>query len=240
MWSNIFYFAMIPMVYAAFAVLVGGLLFKLIMVLFSKRFPGSLAVYPKRVPRPIGVAAEAFAVPAAFKKDKVFWLFIIVFHIAFFLLFIGHLELIREFKWIQIVPHEVFLGAGAVGIVLTVAVLYFLFRRFKAPWREISVPEDFLFLIFLFLTIFLGSHLHLSARYYAGGGAFDIPVESYREYLSSLVALKPIVPDGIANSPHYVLVVIHIFLANLVLMMIPFTKVVHMVFAFLSLNLKRK
>ena len=98
MWNKIFYFAMVPMVYAAFAVLVGGLLFKLVMVLLSKRFPGSLAVYPKRVPRPIGVAVEAFAVPAAFRKDKVFWLFIIAFHIAFFLLFIGHLELIREFK----------------------------------------------------------------------------------------------------------------------------------------------
>jgi nitrate reductase gamma subunit len=240
MWSNIFYFTMVPMVYAAFAILVGGLIFKLVMVLASKRFPGSLAVYPKRVPRPIGVLAEALAVPTAFKKDKVFWLFIIAFHIAFLLLLIGHLELIREFRWIQIIPHDVFLGAGVVGIVLTIAVLYFLFRRFKSPWREISVPEDFLLLIFLFLTIFLGSHLHLSARYYAGGGAFDIPVDSYREYLSSLLAFKPVIPDGIANSPHYVLVVLHIFLANLVLMMLPFSKVVHMVFAFLSLNLKRK
>ncbi len=145
------------------------------MVLFSKRFPGSLATYPKRLPRPIGVAAEAFAVPVALKKDKVFWVFIIAYHIAFFLLFIGHLELIREFKCMQIIPHQVFLGAGAVGIILIITVLYFLFRRFKSPWREISVPEDFLFLILLFLTMFLGSHLHLSARFYAGGGAFDIP-----------------------------------------------------------------
>ena len=240
MWDKIFYFAMVHMVYAAFAILVGGLIFKLVVVLFSKRFPGSLAVYPRRVPRPIGVAAEALAVPTAFRKDKVFWLFIIAFHIAFLFLFIGHLELIREFKWIQVVPHEVFLGAGVVGIVLTVTVLYFLFRRFRSPWREISVPEDYLILIILFLTIFLGSHLHLSARYYAGGGAFDIPIESYREYLSSLVAFKPVVPTALAGSPHYVLVALHIVLANLVLMMLPFTKVVHMVFAFLSLNLTRK
>ncbi len=240
MWSGIFYFAMVPMVYAAFAILIGGLLFKLIVVFFSRKFPGSLATYPKRLPRPIGVAAEAFAVPAAWKKDKVFWLFIISFHVAFLLLFIGHLELIREFKVLQIIPHDVFLGAGAVGIVLILSVLYFFFRRFKSPWREISAPEDFLFLIMLFLTIFLGSHLHLSARFYAGGGAFDIPVEAYREYLSSLVAFKPVVPPGIADSPHYVLVVLHVFLANIVLMMIPFSKVVHMAFAFLSLNLRRK
>lgn len=240
MWSKVFYFTLVPMVYAACAILIGGLIFKLGVVLFSKKFKGSLATYPHRLPRPVGVAAEAFAVPSAFRKDKIFWLFILVFHMAFFLLFIGHLELIREFKAIQIIPHEVFLGAGAVGIVLIIAVLYFLFRRFRSPWREISVPEDYLILILLFLTMIIGSHLHLSARIYAGGGAFDIPVEAYREYLSSLVALKPVVPDGIANSPHYVLVALHIFLANLVLMLIPFSKVVHMVFAFLALNLKRK
>jgi len=54
------------------------------------------------------------------------------------------------------------------------------------------------------------------------------------------VAFKPVVPSGIADSPHYVLVALHIFLANLVLMLIPFSKVVHMAFAFLSLNLRRK
>jgi nitrate reductase gamma subunit len=240
MWNSIFYFVMVPMVYAAFALLVGGLLFKLAAVLFSKRFRGSLATYPKRVPRPLGVIGEALAVPVAWRKDKVFWIFIIAYHIAFVLLFLGHLELIREFKAIQIIPHEVFLGAGWVGITLMMTVLYFLFRRFRSPWREISVPEDYIMLILLFLTMVIGSHLHLSARLYAGGGAFDIPVEAYREYLSSIVAFNPIVPKGIEDSPHYVLVALHIFLANLVLMMIPFSKVVHMVFAFLSLNLKRK
>lgn len=240
MWSNVFYFVMVPMVYIACAVLVGGLIFKLAVILFSKKFKGSLATYPKRLPRPVGVAVEAFAVPSAWRKDKAFWLFIIAFHVSFFLLILGHLELIREFKLLQIIPHQVFLGAGAVGIILIVTVLYFLFRRFRSPWREISVPEDFLILILLFLTMFLGSHLHLSARLYAGGGAFDIPVEAYREYLSSLVAFKPTVPSGIADSPHYILVALHIFLANLVLMLLPFSKVIHMVFTFLSLNLKRK
>lgn len=240
MWDNVFYFVMVPMVYIACAVLFGGLVFKLGVILFSKKFKGSLATYPKRAPRPVGVAAEALAVPSAWRKDKVFWLFIIAFHVSFVLLFIAHLELIREFKALQIIPHQVMLGAGAVGIILIVTVLYFLFRRFRTPWREISVPEDFLILILLFLTMFIGSHLHLSARFYAGGGAFDIPVEAYREYLSSLVAFKPAVPSGIADSPHYVLVALHIFLANLVLMLLPFSKVIHMVFVFLSLNLKRK
>jgi nitrate reductase gamma subunit len=238
MWSNVYYFAMVPMVYAAFAVLTGGIISKLAVVIASKKFKGSLATYPHVLPRPAGVAAEAFFVPVAWRKAKVFWLFIIAYHVAFLFLIIGHLELIREFKTIQIIPHQVFLGAGAVGVCLVVSVLYFLFRRFKSPWREISVPEDFLFLLLLFLTIVFGSHLHLAARYAVAG--FDIPVEDYRTYLSSLVAFSPVVPDGIKGSPHYVLVALHIFLANLVLMMIPFTKIIHMIFAFFALNLKRK
>ncbi|TFH38747.1 MAG: hypothetical protein E4G96_10030 [Chrysiogenales bacterium] len=238
MWNTIFYFVMVPMVYAAVAIMIGGILFRLTVVIFSGRFKGSLATYPKRLPRILGVMKDALLVPTGWKKDKLLWLFIVAFHSAFFLLFIGHIELIREFKALQVIPHDIFLGAGYVGIVLIVSVLYFMFRRFKVPWREISVPEDYILLILLFLTMVVGSHLHLAARY--GVAGFDIPVDEYRVYLTSLVAFKPMIPESISLSPHYVLVALHIFLANLVLMLLPFSKVIHMVFAFLSLNLRRK
>ncbi|PKL15676.1 MAG: hypothetical protein CVV49_20230 [Spirochaetae bacterium HGW-Spirochaetae-5] len=218
MWDKIFHYVLIHMVYLAFAVFFGGILFKLIIVLFSKKFKGSLATYPRKLPRPIGIAAEAL--------------------IAMVLLVLGHLELIKEFKFIQIIKHDVFLGAGFVGITFMICTLYFLFRRFKSPWREISVPEDFLLLILLFLTTVIGSHLHIGERYEMA--QFGLNAELYREYFGSLVAFKPVIPEGISLSPHYVLVALHIFLANLVLMMLPFSKMMHMVFAFLSLNLKRK
>jgi len=238
MWDKIYYFVLVYMVYAAVAVLIGGTLFKLAVVFFSKKFRGSLATYPHKVPRPLGVAAEAVLVPSAWRKAKVFWFFIITFHIALILLVIGHLELIKEFKIFQIIPHTIFLGAGIVGIVIIVSVLYFLFRRFKSPWREISVPEDFLILLLLFITSVIGSHLHMGERY--GMAEFGVSADIYREYLSSLVAFKPAIPETLSGSPHYVLVALHVFLANLVLMMLPFSKMIHMVFAFLSLNLKRK
>lgn len=238
MWDKIYYFTMVPMVYAAVAVFTCGIIYKLVSVLISSGFRGSLATYPAVLPRPAGVVVEALGVPAAFRKATVFWLFIISFHIAFILLVIGHFELIREFRMLQAVPHKVFLGAGWTGGILMVSVLFFLFRRFGSPWREISVPEDYLVLILLFLTMVIGSHLHLASRY--GVAGFDIQLEEYRKYLSSLVALAPVIPDGIKGSPHYVLVSLHIFLANLVIMILPFTKGIHMLFTFFSLNLKRK
>jgi nitrate reductase gamma subunit len=238
MWDTIYHFIMVPMVYIAFVTFILGILFKFFVIFFSPRIKATLGVFPRELPRPIGVLKDSFLVPVAFRKDKVLWIFIILFHASFLLLFIGHLELIREFSIIQIIPHRVFLGGGWIGTILIVSTLYFLFRRFRPPYSGISVPEDYILLILLFLTILFGSHMNLAALYGAAG--FDIPVEDYRKYLSSMIAFRPLLPDGITGSPHYVLIVLHIFFANLFLMIFPFSKMIHSVFTFIAHNTKRK
>ncbi len=238
MWDSIYYFIMVPMVYIAFVTLIAGTLFKLVLIFMSPTIKGTLAVFPRGSVPKLCALKDAFFVPIAFMKDRVLWFFIIAFHGAFLLLFIGHLELIRDFPIIQIIPHEVFLGAGWVGIILIVSTLYFLFRRFKSPWREISVPEDFFILLLLFLTFIFGSHMNLASRY--GVAGFDISVNAYREYLTSLFLFKPVVSQGILASPHYVIVVLHVFFANLFLIMFPFSKMIHSVFTFSAQFIKRK
>lgn len=229
---------MVPMVYGAFAILVAGIIFKFIMIMSSARVTGAMGVFPRRAPRIIGAAADACLAPSAFRRDKLFWFFIIAFHVSILLLVLGHLELIREFKSLQLVPHEVMLGAGSVGIILIMSTVYFLFRRFHSPYREISIMEDYVLLILLFLTMLIGSHLHLASRY--GVAGFDIPVSEYRVYLSGMVSLAPVIPDAISGSPHYVLVALHIFLANLVIMMLPFTKMIHAFFTLFAHAIARK
>lgn len=236
MWDTLYYFIMVPMVYIAFATLVLGLLFKFAVVFFSPGIKGTLGTYPRRLPRMLGIIKDAFAVPTAFNKTKVFWFFIVVYHVAFVLLFIGHLELIREFKVLQIIPHRVFLGAGWVGIALIVSVLYFLFRRFRSPHNAISVPEDYLLLILLFLTLFFGSHMNLASRHLD----FQFDLAKSREYLNALFTFKPANPSDIVSPYHNVMLALHVLFANLFMMLFPFSKMVHSVFAFCSLNLKRK
>ncbi len=238
MWESIFYFIMVPMVYLAFATLVIGIVFKLVIAFRSPNVKGSLGVFPRERLRLWGVIKESLAVPAAYRKSKLFWFFIIAYHIAFALLILGHLELVWDIGFLQIIPHEVFLGSGAVGIVLIVSVLYFFFRRFKSPYREISVPEDYLLLLLLFLTFFFGSHLHLADRF--GMEALHVPVEDYRTYLSSLVSFDPRLPVMITASPHFIILILHLFFANLFLMLFPFSKMIHSVFVFFALHLKRK
>lgn len=238
MWDNLYYFVMVPMVYISVAVLVAGLIYRLLVVLTSPGIKGTLGVFPRTLPRPAGIIKDSFLIPAAFNKDKIFWLFLMIFHVAFALLIIGHFELIKNFDIIQIIPHDIFLGAGWVGIALAVSTAYFLLRRFRSPHNAISVPEDYILLILLLLTIVFGSHINLAARY--GIYGFDIPVEDYRAYLSSLIALNPALPSGITGSPHYVIIVLHILFANLFMMIFPFSKMVHSVFIFFTQNLKRQ
>ena len=120
MWDSIFYFVMVPMVYIAFGVLIIGIFYKLGVIFLAPKIKGKLGIFPRTLPRPVAVLRDAFLAPSSFKKDKIFWFFIILFHAAFLLLFIGHLELIREFKILQIIPHHVFLGNGWVGIAIIV------------------------------------------------------------------------------------------------------------------------
>ncbi len=236
MWNDIYYFIMVPMVYIAFATFALGILFKFAVVAFSPGIKGKLGAYPRRLPRPLGVAKDAFAVPVAFRKSKVFWFFIVAYHISFALLVIGHLELIDEFPALQIIPHQVFLGAGWVGIVLMVSTLYFLFRRFRYPYNGISIPEDYLILILLFFSLFFGSHMNLASRHLD----FMFDVSKMREYLQSLIALKQVLPEDIVSSYHNIMIALQVLFANLFLMLFPFGKMVHSVFAFCTLNLKRK
>jgi nitrate reductase gamma subunit len=238
MWEIFSYFVMVPMVYIAFATLVIGIIFKLVVVFRSPGIPGTLAVFPHESSAALGTIGEAFAVPVAFRASKVFWFFIIAYHAAFTLLFLGHLELVDEISVLQIIPHRVFLGAGTVGIVLAVSVAYLFLRRLHTPHREISVPEDYLLLLLLFFAIFFGGILHLADRY--GMTALTIPIEDYRKYFSSLLALKPRLPVMITASPHFVIFILHLFFANMVLMLFPFTKMIHAVFVFFALHLKRK
>ena len=232
------YFVMVPMVYLAFFILIIGIIYKLAVVFRSPRIKGSLGLFPADMPVAAGVLKDAFFVPVAFRRDRVFWAFIVLFHAFFLFLFLGHLELVWDIRVLQIVPHRIFLGAGVIGITLLIATLYFLFRRLGTPHREISVPEDFILLLILFLSIAFGSILHLAERF--GIGALQVPVGEYRSYFMSLLAFSPKLPVMVSHSPHYAVMVIHIFFSNLFIMLFPFSKMIHSVFAFFSFSIARK
>lgn len=237
MLDGIYYAMMVPMVYGAVAVFVIGVTAQCIRVLRAPRQMATLQVFTGKGAPWLHALVDTFLMPTVRTIRPAMWVFTMFFHVSLILLIIGHLELVREIRSFQVIPHQVFLGGGLIGLALTLSLFYFLFTRFKTPYREISVPEDYFLLLLLLLTVLSGSHMDW-AKYLSPAG-FDIPVTGYREYLASLFTLHPVVPAAIAGSPHYVLVALHIFFANLFLMFLPFSKIMHTFFA-LPLNLIRR
>jgi len=220
----------------AFLVFFVGTGIRLVMIFREPRHPTTLQIYPERHPKLFWTLHDTFLLPSVRRHNPLLWIFLMLFHVCFLFLIIGHLELIGEIGIFQIVQHEIFLGKGYIGLILSVALLFFLFRRFMSPNRELSIPEDYYLLILLFLTVLFGSQMDWARILYDYS---ELTVEDYREYLSSLLYLRPALPENLLFSGHAFMLVLHVFFANLFLMFFPFSKIMHSFFA-MSLNRLRR
>lgn len=231
--ETLYFFVLVPMVYIAVAVFVVGTGVRLIKILKSPKHPTTLQIFPEKKPKWLLAMYDTFLFPTIRKHKPVFWIFLMLFHIALFLLFIGHLELFKEFEIFQIIPHNVFLGHGFVGLTLAICLLFFLFRRFVSPVRELSVPEDYYLLILLFLTVLFGSEMDWARTWY---GYDTIALEDYQTYLFGILYLQPELPETLTYSGHSFMLLLHVFFANLFLIFFPFSQSMH---SFLSLPMNK-
>lgn len=231
--DTLYYIILVPMVYVAFGIFFFGTFFRLVKIFRQPKHPTSLQIYPEKSAKWLWALHDTFLFPSVRRHKPVLWGFLMLFHICLLLLIIGHLELFAEFKILQIIPHEVFLGQGYIGLILGIALLYFLLRRFVSPVRELSVPEDYYLLILLFLIVIFGSQMDWARRWYYYE---EMTVEDYRVYLMSLLYFSPELPDAVASSGHSFMLVLHVFFANLFLIFFPFSQSMH---SFLSLPMNK-
>lgn len=236
MTDAVFHFVMVPMVYLAFAVFAAGVIVRMTRVLRAPRHPSTLAVFPVRRPAFLRALVDTFALPVVRRQAPGFWIFLLLYHVAFLLLILGHLDL---FPGIRLMPADSphMLGWGAVGVALTLSVLVFLFRRFRSPVRDISVLGDYLLLLLLLAAFVTGGTISWANSWNEDG--FVLTKQDFGSYLELLLDFSFANPRDVLPGSHYVVVVIHVFLANLVLMVFPFSKVMHTFFA-LPLNRLRR
>lgn len=233
--ETLYYLILVPMVYMAIAVFVIGTIGRIVSVIRKPKFAPQLEIYPKKRPAWLWTIVDVFLLPMVLKQNRALWAFLMAFHLCFLLIIIGHLELITQMPWIQVIEHEIFLGKGLLGLIMAVALLFFLFRRFVSPTKELSVPEDYLLLILLFLTVIFGSELDWARRWYFYE---EMEVENYRAYLSSLLLLRPEISD-VSLSGHSFMLVLHVFFASLFLFFFPFSNLMHAIFT-IPLNKLRR
>ena len=219
---------------SAFQLLVGGLLPYLAVIVFlggmAYRFyvwfntpqPGKMTLFPAQEGNTARrVIAEALLFPSMFRGDKVLWSFSWLFHATLALVLFGHVRVFTGLVDRMLLGMGVSAegidamssaAGGAAGIVLLVTGGLLLARRLVVDRvREISRVADFLALLLVIAIVATGNAMRFGAH-------FDL--EQTRAWAASLLTFSPVVPSEGMFLPH-------LLLALLLLMYIPFSKILH-------------
>jgi nitrate reductase gamma subunit len=229
------WFLMVPMVYLSLVFLVVALAWKL-SVIFRTPQPYSLTIYPVSKRPLLAALNDAFAMPQIRKRRPVFWAFLMLYHAAFLLLILGHFDILSS---VNIVSPESkhMLGAGTVGVAVTAPVFFFLARRFSGEQRKISAPSDYLLLFLLLFIFLLGDMISLGNSWTVHG--FVMTKADFALYFDGLASFSFADPRVFLHGSHYHIVVLHVLLAELFFIVLPFSKVTH-TFLSLPVNLLRR
>ena len=177
-------------------------------------------------PRPehgdtIQVLKETFFFPGIYKSDKPLWVGAWLFHVLLVLIFIGHLRVFFDLTslWNLLNMNEQDVNSmsatvgGLAGILIMILTIYLITRRFYLKRvRQITGFGDHFALLLIISIIITGNLMRF-------GEHFDLKIT--HEYFSNLFLFSGIrIPDN----PNFL---VHFFLAQLLIMYIPFSKILH-------------
>lgn len=219
-------------VYVGIAVFTLGMAWRAWQWSTTPKSPARFALYPK--PKtPLGrfgaLMRDTFIAPQSYKVAPTIMIAAMAFHLAALAAFVGHLRLIHEFtplvnafgmEWMN---RFAGLAGGAAGIVMLIAVLYWIARRTFGPYKVLSVPEDYFLLFLLLGIIVMGDHLR-----FVGG----LHAPTYIEWFQSLLRFQPAWPAAIANSGEKWALNFHMLFVDAFLIYFPFSKLTHAIGAF--------
>jgi nitrate reductase gamma subunit len=234
--NALYWFVMVPMVYLAVLVLAAGVVGRLAAILRAPPQPYSLKLHPAAKRPGLAALRDAFAMPQVRTHAPLFWVFLMLYHAAFLLLIVSHLDLFPGVNVMSAASKHM-VGWGAVGVAVTVSTFYFIFRRFRGENRRISVPADYMLLLLLLFTFLFGDFMSWSNSW--GRHGFVMTKQDFAGYFAVLSSFSFADPRTVLHGSHYHFVVIHVLLANLTMMVLPFTKIIHTFFS-MPINLLRR
>jgi nitrate reductase gamma subunit len=165
------------------------------------------------------ILRETLLFPSLFKGDRVLWVLSWVFHVMLAFICIGHVRVITDFPALWAALHinadtMSAVAGGAAGIAIMVMVILLTMRRAMVQRvREISGFADY-FAVLLILAIILTGN---AMRFF---GHFDLALS--RAYFVQLLTFQsPVVPQDLWFLAHF-------FLAQVLFIYIPFSKILHM------------
>jgi len=185
--------------------------------------PGALTLFP--APRGgaasfMNVVKESLLFSSLFKGDKFLWVTTWIFHVTLALIFIGHIRVFTDFPelWAFLginADNMSAISGGAAGIIITVCAVLLIVRRTAVlRVREISNFSDFLILFLIVAVLTTGNLMRF-------GEHFDLAVT--REYFSQLSTFS-LTTSAFPLSGTFIA---HFLLVQVLLIFIPFSKVLH-------------
>jgi len=177
----------------------------------------------------IRVSSEAFLFRNLFRFDRALWAGALLMHFALLNVLGGHIvgfgflgEQFALIPGLGITPElsrEISGLLGSIfGIVLWIALLYLLYRRFTIEAvKMVTKPGDNLWLIYLLVLVGIGNIMRFVPGYH-------IEYELVRDYISALILFHPVVDMDLLNSVFFLA---HLLLVQILLIVFPFSKFMH-------------
>jgi nitrate reductase gamma subunit len=157
------------------------------------------------------MAREVVIFESLFKSNKWIWIFGWMFHISLFLVLARHLRYFQESPWFLVNIVQPFGKYAAFGMVI--GLLGLLARRiFVDRVRYISAPSDYLMLIMLIFIGVSGLMMQLVAH---------VDIIAVKEFFLAWMGLS------IADLPISTPLVIHLVLVAVLMIIFPFSKLLH-------------
>ena len=213
--------AVLPLI--TLTVFVGGMIYRIYV---WKSLPApKMTLFPapeSSGERFVELLKETFLFKSLFKGDKFLWSMGWVFHVMLALILVGHLRVFSSLpdKLLSAMGLSAegidtmsFVTGGAAGLIILVCLITIMIRRVVLTRvREISAPDDF-FALFLILAVLLTGD---TMRFFTH---FDL--KQTHDYFYGLVTLSSI------QLPGNGWFLAHFLLVQLLLIYIPFSKILH-------------
>ena len=225
--------------YAAVTVFVVGMIYRLSTWKRLASPPMTLfPAPPTGSSNAINTLQEAFLFKSLFSGDRVLWILAWAFHAVLALIALGHLRVFTNVDAIfmafgmseEHIQTMSSVAGGAAGIVILLILMLLLVRRLTLPRvREVTGPADYIALGLLATIIITGDLMRFSGHH------FDLALT--REYFAALATFSSV--DGMEALTNNMFL-LHMCLAFVLIMMIPFSKILHLGGIFFTHQLLRK
>jgi len=225
--------------YVAIVVFLGGMAYR--VYIWKKLASPPMTLFPAPPDNKANTAntiEEVIFFKSLFKGDRALWVIAWAFHAVLLLIFIGHFRVFTSVDRLlmKLGMSESAIGAmsswagGAAGVLILLATILLLARRMALPRvREITGEADVLVLLLIAAVIITGNLMRFSTAH------FDL-AETQR-YFATLATFGNV--TGAKALEHGVFLV-HMCLALVLILCLPFSKILHFGGIFFTHQLIRK